>query len=928
MIILHILSLIFAFLTIIVWIYFRLKRKYQYTRERYAFFSSALIFNLAVYALSIIQGEPVEITLINYILKFFEYPTIENYNFGFKDKLLIIFFIIILAIWFCYIYKNWSLNISNYQYEQNKLAKEGQYLTDALYTLRNWDSIYTYTPQDTPNDELNIKEAEIEKKAWHVQVAELLTLYSNQYKININNDWYEQEHCYLSTYGQTNTPLAIFCKHEQPSEARINEFIKFAQRVLKSDNYRYIVAIKQGKIDEKRTTQSGIEYHIISEEHLLNKLINFEDYFQTIRENYEKTPIMDGYKYTISDIYTEPECIVYEQKEKPETPTSIEDYIINWVNDTKDKKQISILGEYGQGKSVFSQRITYRLATETQLSNRIPIIIELRGKFPKSYKNIINFFSDWGTQYSINPKALLKLYYAGRLLLIFEGFDEIEMVGDKKIRMEHFKSIWRCNTPNSKIIITGRPNYFSNDREQKAFLRTEETEFSRQYCKEIHIQKFDKTRVINVLRNFPTDTKEEILDVWKQQDENSSFIDLISRPSSLFLTCAIWKERKLSDKKNNLNSSTIINEFLLHCYDRQEQKGYKEVILSRSERAYFMQGIAVGMCITNKYTNQISESNLNVLVKKLIENCPEQLAQDNISTSNKALKKRYDKRYNEDDILLDIRTCGVLVRDTMTIDTFKFAHKSFLELLVSKYYTTFLFQENYDQKGLEIISHRAIKNSLSIIEDELTQTPDVFQFIIEQCTHDLKFSHEITLEEKANTIFKKICRTPIGIKTYCRMMYLFGVDVKNGILSFFGSIFILLMTYNVYTTQNIQDSNIYIILNNILLILFSILIIFTYCHAIRKRHFAAKLAITFLPLTIERLFIRITKKSDYGIPKYKRLLIFYEICKNYDILPLLQSMMPKFAYKELSIDSEFKGMRFIIIGDNDITTREVTKSHA
>ena len=183
MIILHILSLIFAFLTIIVWIYFRLKRKYQYTRERYAFFSSALIFNLAIFALSTIQGDTIEITLINYILKYFNYPLIENYNINFKDKLLIIFLIIFLAIWFYYIYKHWSLNISNYQYEQNKLAKEGQYLIDALYTLRNWDSIHIYTPQDTPNEDLNIKEAEIQKLAWHVQVAELLTLYSNQYKI-------------------------------------------------------------------------------------------------------------------------------------------------------------------------------------------------------------------------------------------------------------------------------------------------------------------------------------------------------------------------------------------------------------------------------------------------------------------------------------------------------------------------------------------------------------------------------------------------------------------------------------------------------------------------------------------------------------------------------------------------------------------------
>ncbi|MBR5851391.1 MAG: hypothetical protein IKY73_02590 [Bacteroidaceae bacterium] len=852
---------------------------------------------------------------------------IENFNLDFKDKILFFCFIIFFAIYCNNIYNKWTSNISNRQHEHTKLAKEAHYLIDAWYVLRNWDSVQIYNPLNVQSEELNIKEPEVQTLTWHIQVAELYTLYSNQYKININNDWYEQEHCYISTYGQKNIPLAIFCKHERPSDAKINEFIKFAQRIVKSDNCIYIIAVKNGQIDETHTTPSGIEYCIVSEATLLNQLINFEDYYRTIRENYEKNPIMDGYRYTVCDIYTEPECIVYEQKDKHQTPPSIEEYIINWVNDPKDKKQLAILGEYGQGKSVLSQRLTYRLTTEEGLSHRIPIIIELRGKFPKSYKNILSFFSDWGAQYSIKPQALLKLYYAGKLLLIFEGFDEIEMVGDHKIRMEHFKSIWRCSTRNSKIIITGRPNYFSNDREQKAFLRTDDTDFSRQYCKEIHIQKFDNQRIANVLRNFPTDVKEEILDVCRQQYENSSFIDLISRPSSLFLTCAIWKERKLSEKKDNLNSSTIINEFLLHCYDRQEQKGYKEVILSRNERAYFMQGIAVGMWMTNKYTNQISEANLNILVNKLIENCPEQLSQDDINTPSRSLKKRYDKRYNEDDILLDIRTCGVLVRDTMTVDTFKFAHKSFLELLVSKYYTTFLFKDDYHPTDLEIISHRAIKNSFSIIEDELSQTPDVFQFIIEQCTHDLKFSSNITPNEKTNAIFKKICFTPININLYCKMMYLFGVDVKNGMLAFIGLAFILTLCVYSCTTDNAQYTDVYTTINYISVAFSAFAVLLLYYYAIRRRTLSARLALAFLPLTVERFIIRLTKSSNYLIPKFTRLLIFYVICKKYDIHILLQSMMPKFAYKELVKMSELMEKRFNGTENIDNVAPDIEENH-
>lgn len=898
MIFLNILSLFFTLVIACVWIFFKYWRRNKYTRERYAFFSSALITNLSIFAISNIYGEPLVITIINYILGCFDRPLIEQNVLGLSDRLLILMILGILSYYFYNVFTKWNTSISVRQHELTELSKETLFLFEAWYAFRNWNSLQVYKSQDLQNVQLNVKEAVIQHLAWHEQVAELLTLYSNQYIINVETDWYAQEHCFISSYGQSHVPLAIFCKHEKPSDAKINEFIKFVQGIIKSDDYKLIVAIKEGDIDEICKTTLGIEYRLVSEEQLLNKLINFQDYYRAIQKNYKVIPIMDGYKYTLNDIYTEPQCVVLEGKDHEIIPDSIETYIINWLNDAKDKKQIALLGEYGQGKSVFSQRLAYKLIQSPELSERIPIIMELRGKFPKSNKGLLYFFSDWCAPYGINPKALLKLYYAGKLLLIFEGFDEIEMVGDRKIRMEHFKSIWECCTSNSKIIITGRPNYFANDKEQKIFLRTKETDFTRQYCREIYIQKFDRQRVFNTLRKFPADVRTEIVSVWEQQSKNSSFIDLISRPSSLFLTGAIWKERNLSVMKDRLNSSTIINEFLLHCYDRQEQKEYKEVILSRNERAYFMQGIAVGMVQYNKYTNQISEANLNVLVKRLIEKFPDKLSEDNIDPLNRRLKKRYNRKYNEDDILLDIRTCGVLVRDTMTIDTFKFAHKSFLELLISKYYVTYLFQDDYRDDDVELIAFRAIKNTLSVIEDELSQTPDVFQFVTEQCTHDFKFDEYIDPQNKVEIIFSKICRAPLSLKLYTKAMYICGVDVRLGFLTLLGMFVIVGMPLYISSVKLQAPDDPISILNYITIGFIIIGSIYFYYKTTRNRSVSISV-IAIFPFIFERLLVRIMKTTDFVLPKYNRLLMFFVVCKKYDLHPLLQDMMPKFAYKAL-----------------------------
>lgn len=908
MIILNILSFILIIVIICVWFFFKYWRRNKYTRERYAFFSSALIFNICIFAITTIYGESLVITILNYILGYFNQPLIEKYVLSFSDRALVILIIGIFAYYLHNIYTKWNASISLRQHELTECLKDTHYLLEAWYALTHWNNLQIYNSQELQKEQFNIKEAKIQRLSWHEQVAELLTLYSNQYFINVKTDWYEQEHCFISSYGQSHFPLAIFCKHEEPSIAKINEFIKFAHGIIKTDDCKLIVAIKKGNVDKIIKTISGFEYRLVSEEQLLNKLINFQDYYRAIQDNYENTPIMDGYKYTLNDIYTEPQCIVQEGKGKDISLSSIEDYIISWINDPRDKKQIAILGEYGQGKSVLSQRIAYKLIHSPELSERIPIIMELRGQFPKANKNILYFFSDWCLQYGINPKALLKLYYAGKLLLIFEGFDEIEMVGDRKVRMEHFKSIWECCTSNSKVIITGRPNYFSNDREQKIFLRTKETEFTRQYCREIYIQKFDKQRVVNTLREFPTDVRTEIVEVWEQQSKNSSFIDLISRPSSLFLTGAIWKERNLSIMKDKLNSSTIINEFLLHCYDRQEQKEYKEVILTRNERAYFMQGIAVGMVLENKYTNQISEANLNALVKRLIEKFPDKLSDDNFDPFNKRLKKRYNKRYNEDDILLDIRTCGVLVRDTMTVDTFKFAHKSFLELLVSKYYVTYLFQDDYSSDDVDLISFRGIKNTFSVIEDELAQTQDVFQFIVEQCTRDFKFEGGVEEKDKVEIIFRKICRAPIGCNLYFKAMYICGVDVRLGLFTLIGMLVMVGIPLYISLFEMPRSEIPYSAINYLTIGVLILGFIYFYYKATRRNFYSVSMIAVF-PFVLERIFVHLMKSTDFILPRYNRLLMFFIICKKYDLLPLLRKMMPMFAFKVLhrfTLDMEIR----------------------
>lgn len=59
-----------------------------------------------------------------------------------------------------------------------------------------------------------------------------------------------------------------------------------------------------------------------------------------------------------------------------------------------------------------------------QNNGRVPIIIELRGRSPGILTQQELLFS-LADKYDINVHALLQLIIAGRILLIFEGFDEM-----------------------------------------------------------------------------------------------------------------------------------------------------------------------------------------------------------------------------------------------------------------------------------------------------------------------------------------------------------------------------------------------------------------------------------------------------------------------------------------------------------------------
>ena len=473
---------------------------------------------------------------------------------------------------------------------------------------------------------------------------------------------------------------------------------------------------------------------------------------------------------TLNDIYTPlgaSHCdIVNDEIAKGVNIKNVEKYIIDWVkSNKKENEHLAILGEYGQGKSVLSQKICIELLKDKN-SSRIPIIIELRGISPRNM-NVISLLGHFGNQYAITAQALYQLHIAGKLLIILEAFDEMDLVGDTEMLMSHFKQLWQlASTPKSKIIITGRPNLFIDDQKRRSALGINNTRDYLPYTHAIQLEPMSIYQIEKALRKSPTNTCNQIVSALKDLGLDSNFGELVRRPSTLYQLSTVWDNDFKEDGTDRINAAMVIDRFIQNDYDRQEAKFVsknEKPIITSDERSYFLMGIAIGMMLNEGYSNQISNKQLLEIIKNLYVNYPRHLAPYRYSSkglhTTNLLERLIENEHSIQTVISDVLASGILVLDLSGSDVFKFSHKSYLEYLVSRFYANFILEDNKDE--YETMITNSIKKTFDFKNNSLVHSSDVNNFIAQN------ISNRILIKDKTG----KILDLQQNKKAYTREIY-------------------------------------------------------------------------------------------------------------------------------------------------------------
>ncbi|MFF0390123.1 NACHT domain-containing protein [Kitasatospora sp. NPDC004615] len=153
----------------------------------------------------------------------------------------------------------------------------------------------------------------------------------------------------------------------------------------------------------------------------------------------------------------------------------LDDYVARWL-DEPAKQHLSVLGEFGMGKSWFALHLAYTMVQAWRDAKRrgvprprIPLLIPLRDYAKQTTVQglLAEFFFNKHKVNLGSSDVVRVLNRMGRLLLIFDGFDEMAARTDRHTVVANFWELATVVEPGSKVLLSSRKEHFRHAQEAR-----------------------------------------------------------------------------------------------------------------------------------------------------------------------------------------------------------------------------------------------------------------------------------------------------------------------------------------------------------------------------------------------------------------------------------------------------------------------------
>lgn len=353
-------------------------------------------------------------------------------------------------------------------------------------------------------------------------------------------------------------------------------------------------------------------------------------------------------------------------------------------------KSIAIIGEFGTGKTTFARYYEYKKKCEwlEDSSKMLVLFLDLNEYSREEYNlsmvkwilhNIKNKMN-----YDMKRKELEDYLNEKKLLLIFDGLDEIANIPGEDAINKSIRRINNISHKGSPVIITSR----------KAFLESEVDQKNIKDFIKLYIDNLDRHQIIDFVRKkIPKDRsnfiesvfgKKEIDDLnrnfEKNSEDNNILSELVRKPLFLDMMIEAYPRSNLSSIKNPADLYDVLTKDWV-----SEEIKTKKFSLVKEDMMQIIRELAFKMFLKNQFLCTDEE------FKKIIH--------DILDKVSNTLKQNY----NHESVMQDITNVSFLIRDKEKKKYFGFKHRSFVEYFTANKFASELKEENTDNFSIRIL---------------------------------------------------------------------------------------------------------------------------------------------------------------------------------------------------------------------------------
>ncbi len=251
-----------------------------------------------------------------------------------------------------------------------------------------------------------------------------------------------------------------------------------------------------------------------------------------------------------------------------------------------DPRFVLILGNFGTGKTFLLHELARRLGGDAH--GPTPILVDLRAlEKARTLDTLVAQHLAAAGMDRIDLAAFRYMLRQGRIVLLFDGFDELALRVSYDRAAEHLDTLLQAAAGDAKVVVTSRTQHFESDRQVRTVLydRVQPVAGLR-YCA---LQSFSEPQIRQFLLNRWEDPT--VAEEWLELlDDVKDLLELSANPRMLGFITELGLEtlRQARDRAGGAISAAklyqlIIDRWLVFEYERAHMPGV-EVTLSREAR--------------------------------------------------------------------------------------------------------------------------------------------------------------------------------------------------------------------------------------------------------------------------------------------------------------------------------------------------------